>query len=387
MWYNKNELCAMHKMYTKIRKEDKKVAQRKKQQWDRFKVLNRANQVFATIVIVIVAVMIFLNLPRREELKYVKMLEENQKHWSEVLSIIQDRKEAKTEAETSRAKIKELKEEALESSARIGQLLTETENLEQEAESKIDAFVPEEVEQLFLQANSNADLAAIECQNALEMIEEAEKDLEDIKQVLDIVTSGTMQAQEKRILLSTSVDEEILHMLQESEEALVVAKESSANLDQLVEEIEHLSMLTQEHWEAAKNFDVIQAIEELPENERNDVLLLSECIYHEAGICDKAEQYRVASVVMNRVKSDLYPNNLYDVIYDTKYATQYGSTGNFFTCKLPKSFYSISYDVYINGARNLPEKIIGQTGFKPDTSRYDIYMVSEWGHYYFSLKK
>jgi len=56
-----------------------------------------------------------------------------------------------------------------------------------------------------------------------------------------------------------------------------------------------------------------------------DLYWLSHVIYAEAGSnsCSDKLQLWVGSVVLNRVKSDKYPNSIKGVIYDRKYCVQY----------------------------------------------------------------
>jgi hypothetical protein len=62
----------------------------------------------------------------------------------------------------------------------------------------------------------------------------------------------------------------------------------------------------------------------------DDLYLLAQLIQAEAGYDDCSDSYQreVASVVLNRVADIRYPDTIRDVIYDTKYAVQYGSTIN-----------------------------------------------------------
>lgn len=55
----------------------------------------------------------------------------------------------------------------------------------------------------------------------------------------------------------------------------------------------------------------------------NDLLWLSKIIYAEAGTEPLEGKLAVGSVVMNRVMSENYPNTVYDVIFDTKFGTQF----------------------------------------------------------------
>lgn len=64
----------------------------------------------------------------------------------------------------------------------------------------------------------------------------------------------------------------------------------------------------------------------------SDLWLLAHVVSGEAHACDRTEMEYVASVVMNRVKSDRFPNTVSEVVYQTdpiQYACVYDGSGNF----------------------------------------------------------
>ncbi len=104
----------------------------------------------------------------------------------------------------------------------------------------------------------------------------------------------------------------------------------------------------------------------------NDLELLAHLIYAEAGYSWMAEEtlYYVGSVVLNRVNSDLYPDTLYDVIYQTDPCLQYACTVDGNIEKTPtERCYRIAEDLLRNGSV-LPENVIYQAEFKQGSGVY-----------------
>ena len=62
--------------------------------------------------------------------------------------------------------------------------------------------------------------------------------------------------------------------------------------------------------------------------DENDVYWLARIIEAEAGGESGEGKLAVANVVLNRVASNSYPDTIYDVIFDTKYGTQFEPTSN-----------------------------------------------------------
>ena len=62
--------------------------------------------------------------------------------------------------------------------------------------------------------------------------------------------------------------------------------------------------------------------------DKNDVYWLARIIEAEAGGESGEGKLAVANVVLNRVASGSYPDTIYDVIFDTKYGTQFEPTSN-----------------------------------------------------------
>lgn len=93
-----------------------------------------------------------------------------------------------------------------------------------------------------------------------------------------------------------------------------------------------------------------------------DVYWLSRVIYAESGAdyCSDELQLAVGSVVLNRVKSNLYPDNIREVIFDSEHGCQYGCTKNGMIYLDPNQ-RAIDNAVYLleNGPQ-LPADVLGQ---------------------------
>lgn len=102
-----------------------------------------------------------------------------------------------------------------------------------------------------------------------------------------------------------------------------------------------------------------------PAYTQEDVNLLAEVIYWENWNTDseKKTAYWTGAVVMNRVKSDKFPNTIKDVLYQ-KHPTQYSTTGKFFTKELPAEVYEMAEDILRNGTPDVPENVLYQATFR-----------------------
>ena len=95
-----------------------------------------------------------------------------------------------------------------------------------------------------------------------------------------------------------------------------------------------------------------------------DIELLAEVIYHENWHTDeeKLTARWTGAVVLNRVKSDHWPNTIRDVLYQ-KNPRQYSTTGKFFTVELPEECYEMARDILENGPPDVPENVVYQSQF------------------------
>ncbi len=95
----------------------------------------------------------------------------------------------------------------------------------------------------------------------------------------------------------------------------------------------------------------------------DELYWLSRIIYAEAGAEPFDGQIAVGNVVLNRVRDEVFPSNIYDVIFDRKYGVQFTPTANGYIYRTPSEEsviaakiclegYSISYEIlyFINAA-------------------------------------
>ena len=101
------------------------------------------------------------------------------------------------------------------------------------------------------------------------------------------------------------------------------------------------------------------------EHQREEINLLAEVIYHENWHTDKEHlaAYYTGAVVMNRVKSKVWPNTVKDVLYQ-KNPIQYSTTSKFFTKEIPQECYDMARDIYKNGTPDVPYDVVFQATFK-----------------------
>ena len=87
---------------------------------------------------------------------------------------------------------------------------------------------------------------------------------------------------------------------------------------------------------------------------------LANGIYHENWNTDKdhVAAYYTGAVVMNRVKSPNFPDNVHDVLYQKG---QYSTTHKFFTKEIPEECYQMARDIIENGTPDVPENVVYQS--------------------------
>jgi len=108
-----------------------------------------------------------------------------------------------------------------------------------------------------------------------------------------------------------------------------------------------------------------QTKEQAEEPYTEDIKLLAEVIYHENWHTDKEKKtaYWTGAVVLNRVKSDRWPNTIREVLYQ-KNPKQYSTTHKFFTVELPEECYEMARSIIENGTPDVPENVVYQSQFK-----------------------
>lgn len=95
----------------------------------------------------------------------------------------------------------------------------------------------------------------------------------------------------------------------------------------------------------------------------DDVNLMANVIYYENWYTDaeKETAYWTGAVVLNRVKSDKFPNTIYDVLYQRG---QYSTTKKFFTKEIPEECYEMAQRILAYGTPDVPENVVFQATFK-----------------------
>ncbi len=81
----------------------------------------------------------------------------------------------------------------------------------------------------------------------------------------------------------------------------------------------------------------------------DEVYWLSKIIYAEAGDQPLRGQLAVGAVVMNRVRSEKYPDTIYGVIYDTKYGVQFSPIADGAINKTPSEMSIIAAKLVLDG--------------------------------------
>ena len=108
------------------------------------------------------------------------------------------------------------------------------------------------------------------------------------------------------------------------------------------------------------NISTEEAIYTVTSESQDNIDLLAKLVYAEVGNLNDEAQIATASVVLNRVNSSSFPDNLYAVIYQEG---QYACTWNGAIEKEPSDqAYNIAKYVYENGSQ-IPESVVFQAEF------------------------
>ena len=99
----------------------------------------------------------------------------------------------------------------------------------------------------------------------------------------------------------------------------------------------------------------------ISEDTLNDIDLMAHIIHHECGAnwCSDEMRYFTGYVVMNRVNSDLFPNTIYDVIYQPG---QYSGASNLIYETYSDHIYEIATEIVLGGSQ-IPENVLFQANF------------------------
>jgi len=92
----------------------------------------------------------------------------------------------------------------------------------------------------------------------------------------------------------------------------------------------------------------------------DDLYWLSRLIYAESGSNSDELQMAIGSVVLNRVKSNLYPNTIREVIFDTNWGVQYGCTTNGMIYLEPDERAIANATYLLNWGSVIPSNVLAQ---------------------------
>lgn len=113
--------------------------------------------------------------------------------------------------------------------------------------------------------------------------------------------------------------------------------------------------------------------------DENEVDLLARAIYWECGLLGDEGMYLCGCVILNRVSSDMFPNDLYSVLYQNhngKYQYDIARTG-LITKSADGNAYDIARELLTNGS-TIPSDVVFQAQF-----RQGSYVYKQIGNTYF----
>ena len=117
--------------------------------------------------------------------------------------------------------------------------------------------------------------------------------------------------------------------------------------------------------EAAEDVEETEPETELPYS-ADDFYELSHVIQAEAGYCDWDMMVGVGSVVLNRVKSDKFPNTVYEVIHQPG---QY-STASYLDSQVPTQQVLDVTDYLLRNGSEYPADVLYQANFPQGSGTY-----------------
>lgn len=156
----------------------------------------------------------------------------------------------------------------------------------------------------------------------------------------------------------------------------VYEKQRNLKIDSLGLKAKKTSYFTE--YTSAKQILAAMEADNKPKYSEADLDLLSRIIYAEVGctwIPDWVQQM-VGSVVLNRVKSSYYPNNIRDVIYQSG---QYSPTWDGSIYKTPDARTIANAKYLLENGSVCPENVIGQNSIITGSGVYKSYYDSVLG--------
>lgn len=188
------------------------------------------------------------------------------------------------------------------------------------------------------------------------------------------------------IIIIVSYNKEKRQLKIEKQKELVIAKDTaysgiSLYLSKLVnlDEYEAVEIETNELEVVGEEEPIEQEQEEIVLDE-NEVDLLARAIYNECGILGYDGMYLCGCVILNRVNSNIYPNDLYSVIYQhsgNRYQYDIVRNGMINRNVEDERAYEIARDLLTNGS-SIPNDVLFQSQFKQGS-----YVYRQIGNTYF----
>ena len=113
-----------------------------------------------------------------------------------------------------------------------------------------------------------------------------------------------------------------------------------------------------------------------------DLFNVAHLMMGEAGYTDSTERRLTASVLLNRVDSDLFPDTIEECLYQPGQYTTVMDGGAFWNEPTEECWQdadALLTKWYETGETDLPEYVLYQSTFPQGDG---IYLVSEWGQYF-----
>jgi hypothetical protein len=114
----------------------------------------------------------------------------------------------------------------------------------------------------------------------------------------------------------------------------------------------------------------------------SDLYNVAHLMMGEAGYTDSTERRLTASVLLNRVDSDLFPDTIEECLYQPGQYTTVRDGGAFWNEPTEECWQdadALLTQWYETGETDLPEYVLYQSTFPQGDG---IYLVSEWGQYF-----
>ena len=188
------------------------------------------------------------------------------------------------------------------------------------------------------------------------------------------------------IIIIVSYNKEKRQLKIEKQKELIIAKNTtysgiSLYLSELsnLDKYEAVEIETNELEVVGEEEPIEQEQEEIVLDE-NEVDLLARAIYNECGILGYDGMYLCGCVILNRINSNIYPNDLYSVIYQhsgNRYQYDIVRNGMINRNVEDERAYEIARDLLTNGS-SIPNDVLFQAQFKQGS-----YVYRQIGNTYF----